>query len=367
MAIQRAFMARRPGGCPLGLSQGRLSGMSEFDNSLHPVAISQVMVNFAASQGVDRETCLLGTGIDERDLQDGEALVTRDQEMRLVENLMLALPDMPALGFQLGLQYSLATFGIWGFALRTSRTLREAVGRAMRYLPLSTAYCRIYQFDESNCFGIGMDAESIPQHLRQFLLERDMATAIHLLKELSLSSIDIVGLEFRALPEEHARAIKRTGGITPTAPGDRNAVLIHTEVADQPLATYDPHLVRMLDDQCRQRLERLQTGSLAGQVRHKLHGDLGLVASLDEVARELALSPRSLRRKLDQEGTSFRTLVEDERRQIALQLLSGSDMKLDEIAIHLGYTDTASFTRAFRRWMGCSPGDYRHTRRSTPS
>ncbi|MGM0450085.1 MAG: AraC family transcriptional regulator [Pseudomonadota bacterium] len=341
--------------------------MSEFENSLHPVAISQVMVNFAASQGVDRDTCLLGTGIDERDLQDGEALVTRAQEMRLIENLMLALPDVPALGFQLGLQYSLATFGIWGFALRTSRTLREALARAMRYLPLSTAYCRVYRIDEEGCFGIGMDAEAIPHPLRQFLLERDMATAIHLLKELSLSSIDIVGLEFRELPDGHGRKIEGMCGITPGSRNDRNAILVRSDVADQPLATYDPHLVRMLDDQCRQRLERLQTGSLAGQVRHKLHGELGLVASLDEVARELALSPRSLRRKLDQEGTSFRALVEEERRQIALQLLSSSDMKLDELAIHLGYTDTASFTRAFRRWMGCSPGDYRQTQRSDPS
>lgn len=334
--------------------------MSEFENSLHPVAISQVMINFAASQGVDRDTCLLGTGIEAHHLHDGEALVTRAQEMRLIENLMLALPDVPALGFQLGLQYSLATFGIWGFALRTSRTLREAVARAMRYLPLSTAYCRVYRIDEGGCFGIGMDAEAIPHHLRQFLLERDMATAVHLLKELSLSSIDIVGLEFQALPESHAGPIGQMCDVTPSAAKERNAIFVHSEVADQPLATYDPHLVRMLDDQCRQRLTRLQAAtSLADQVRQKLHGPLGLVASLDEIARELAMSPRSLRRKLDQEGTSFRTLVEDERRQIALQLLSGSTMKLDEIAIHLGYTDTASFTRAFRRWKGCSPGEYR--------
>jgi len=88
------------------------------------------------------------------------------------------------------------------------------------------------------------------------------------------------------------------------------------------------------------------------------------LAVLDEIAHALGLSQRSLRRKLDQEGTSFRTLVEDERRELALQLLTGSDMRLDEVAIHLGYTDTASFTRAFRRWMGCSPGAYRQKQSS---
>ncbi|MGF2687146.1 AraC family transcriptional regulator [Marinobacter sp. DUT-3] len=337
--------------------------MSNFEHTLHPVAISQVMINFAASQGVDRDTCLLGTGISDQDLLDGEALITRDQEMRLIENLILALPETPALGFQLGLQYSLATFGIWGFAMRTSRTLREAIARAMRYLPLSTAYCRISRIDEGNCFGVAMDAQPIPHHLRPFLLERDLATGLNLLKELSLSSVDIVALEFQGAPPEHAQRIGQLCGITPTYHSARNAIVVHSDVADQPLSTYDSHLVRMLDDQCRRRLERLQTSGLAGQVRQKLHGPLGLVASLDEIAQALALSPRSLRRKLDQEGTSFRTLVEDERRQIALQFLDGSDMKLEELAIHLGYTDTASFTRAFRRWMGCSPGEYRQTQR----
>jgi len=332
---------------------------SDFKSIRHPVAISQVMVNFAAGLGVDRDTCLLGTGITERDLRDGETLVTRGQEMRLIENLMLALPDEPALGFQLGLQYSLATFGTWGFALRTSRTLREAVARAVRYLPLSTAYCHVFEFEQGRAFAIGMDAAGIPHHLRQFLLERDMATAMHLLRELSLSSVDILALTFRELPEGHSHKIEELCGVTPIAGHERNTIQIHTEVADQPLATYDPHLVRMLEDQCRQRLERLQTTTLAGQVRQKLNGSTGLVASIDEVAGALGLSPRSLRRKLDQEDTSFRALVEDERRQLALQLLTNSDMKLDELAIHLGYNDTASFTRAFRRWMGVSPGEYR--------
>jgi AraC-like DNA-binding protein len=333
--------------------------MSELDSTLHPVAISHVMVNFAANRGIDRDTCLQGTGITDRDFQEGEALITRAQEMRLIENLMLALPDEPALGFQLGLQYNLATFGTWGFALRTSRTLRDAVDRAMRYLPLSTAYCRVFQFQDQGRFGIGMDASGIPHHLRQFLLERDMATAIQLLRELSLASIDILTLTFRELPAEDAGMIEQLCGVRPENPAGENAILIEAGLAEQPLSTYDPHLVRMLEDQCRQRLARLTTNSLADQVRQKLHGAPGLEASLDEIARALALSPRSLRRKLDQENTSFRTLVEDERRQLALQLLSNTHMKLDELAIHLGYTDTGSFTRAFRRWMGCSPGEYR--------
>lgn len=99
-------------------------GIPKHASFKHPVAISQVMVNFAARYGVHAQMCLLGTGIIEAQLRDADALITREQEMRLIENLMLALPDVPALGFELGLRYNVATFGIWGFALRTSRNVR---------------------------------------------------------------------------------------------------------------------------------------------------------------------------------------------------------------------------------------------------
>jgi len=326
---------------------------------LHPVAISQVMINFAANLGVDQDTCLLGTGISEPQLQDSNALIERSQEMRLIENLILALPEVAALGFKLGLQYNMATFGIWGFALRTSRTLREATTLALRYLPLSTAYCRMQSFDQGACFGLSMDPDAIPSHLRQFLLERDMATAITLLKELSLAGFNIISIEFKGEPPEYINYLEEICGIRPNYYSDHNAILLSSQDADKPLPTYDSHLVRILDEQCQRQLQARTTTGLSNQVRQQLLGPLGLIATLDEVAHGLAMSARTLRRKLDQENTSFRALVDEERRQVALQLLRASDMKLDELAIHLGYTDTASFTRAFRRWMGSSPGEYR--------
>jgi AraC-like DNA-binding protein len=274
---------------------------------LHPIAIAQVMIYFAANNGIDQATCLLGTDITEEKLRDSDALISRQQEIRLIENLMLALPDMPALGAKLGLQYNVSTFGIWGFALRTSRTLRDAGKRAMQYLPLSTAYCRIHLFEEAEYYVVAMDTESIPAHLRQFLLERDIATCLNLVKELSLARVNIVAAEFQGPAPAYADQIEKMFGIKPTYNSSRNVMMMPLKYVDTPLS----------------------------------------------------VSTRSLRRKLEQESTSFRAIVDEERRQISLQLLTCSTMKLDELAMHLGYTDTASFTRAFRRWVGCSPGEYR--------
>lgn len=334
-------------------------GISKAAGFQHPVAISQVMVNFAARYGVDAETCLLGTGITEAQLQDADALVAREQEMRLIENLMLALPDIPALGFELGLRYNVATFGIWGFALRTSRSLSEAVQSALRYLPLSTAYCRLAIFFDQHEYGITADSSDIPQHLRQFLLERDTATAIHLFDELALSGLRVLRLEFEGRAPAYADRIEELSGIVPRYECPRNAIVLRRQDAERPLPMFDAHLVRLLEEQCRLQLERRQVAGITGQVRQLLLGSTGLVSSLEEVASQLAIAPRSLRRRLAEEGTSFRHLVDAERGQLAVQLLAGTEMKLDEMALQLGYGDTASFTRAFRRWFGQSPSEYR--------
>lgn len=325
----------------------------------HPAAISQVMVNFAAHQGVELDTCLMGTGITPAQLRDADTLITREQEMRLIENLMLALPQVPALGFELGLQYNIATFGIWGFALRISRTLREACQTALRYLPLSTAYCQLSVSVDEQEFAVVADPGAIPQHLRQFLLERDTATAVHLLRELSLSGIGVLRLEYQGRAPAHAARIPELCGVEPQYGSARNAIVLRREDAERPLPMYDAHLVRLLETHCRAQLDRRQLSGITGQIRQLILGPLGLVATLEEVARHLAMAPRSLRRRLEEEGTSFRTVVEAERKQLALQLLEGTDMKLDEMALQLGYGDTASFTRAFRRWCGCAPGEYR--------
>ena len=333
--------------------------MSAQTSILHPVAIVQVMVNFAARYGVDAETCLLGTGIAAAQLRDADALIRREQEMRLIENLILALPQVPALGFELGLQYNVATFGIWGFALRTSRTLREALEQCLRYLPLSTAYCRFWSVTDEREFALCADPGAIPQHLRQFLLERDTGTGVNLVKELSLSGIRLQALEYAGPAPAHAARIEALCGIAPRYGGARNAIVLRREDAELPLPMYDAHLVRLLEDQCRAQLKRRQVSGVAGQVRQLILGPLGLIASIEDVAQHIAMAPRSVRRKLEEEGTSFRDIVEAERRQLAGQLLQGTQMKLDEIALQLGYGDTASFTRAFRRWFGQAPGEYR--------
>jgi AraC-like DNA-binding protein len=83
--------------------------------------------------------------------------------------------------------------------------------------------------------------------------------------------------------------------------------------------------------------------------------------SLDEVAARLKLPSRTLKRKLAAAGTGFLTLLDEARLDRAARLLQADARTVDEIAITLGYSDTANFTRAFRRWTGTTPAAYRRS------
>ena len=96
---------------------------------------------------------------------------------------------------------------------------------------------------------------------------------------------------------------------------------------------------------------------MLSRVRALLRDDLGL--ALPEIARRVSMSPRTLKRRLAEQGTTFSELIDDARRQKALALLEDRRLTIDAIAGQLGYSDTANFTRAFRRWTGKSPGEAR--------
>ncbi|MAG31924.1 MAG: hypothetical protein CL908_13635 [Deltaproteobacteria bacterium] len=118
-------------------------------------------------------------------------------------------------------------------------------------------------------------------------------------------------------------------------------------------------MARICEERCRAILERLGSGgSTVDRVRsHIMEGSRGF--QLESVAREMAMSPRTLRRRLREEGTTFREVVGDLRKGLALDYLESSDLSLEEIAALLGYEDAANFNRAFRRWLGEAPGRYR--------
>jgi AraC-like DNA-binding protein len=108
----------------------------------------------------------------------------------------------------------------------------------------------------------------------------------------------------------------------------------------------------------------LRTG-VAGKIRASLLQDIAAPRTFAATARQLDTTTRTLRRQLQQQGTSFRKVVDELRTQVAVKYLRDTVMTNDDIATAMGFSDPANFRHAFRRWTGKTPGEFRRGARRT--
>ena len=128
--------------------------------------------------------------------------------------------------------------------------------------------------------------------------------------------------------------------------------------------TADTELLKILKQYCRQVVgERPSTDDLAFKVRELITALLpDGQPMMDDVARELGMSSRTLRRRLAEQGLIYKEIVEDVRHELARRYVSEKRIKLKQVVYLLGYSDLAAFNQAFHRWTGLSPSDYRRKR-----
>ena len=143
-----------------------------------------------------------------------------------------------------------------------------------------------------------------------------------------------------------------------------NKLLFRSEDIAQPFLTHNPDLLELVAPQLEAELtQQLADRSLQEQVKGTLKKFLaGQRPRLQDIARELRLSARTLQRRLLAERITFQNLVEEARREMAQHYLLHSSLELNETAYLLGYEDPNSFIRAFHQWEGTSPGEWRSNR-----
>lgn len=140
---------------------------------------------------------------------------------------------------------------------------------------------------------------------------------------------------------------------------EQGALAFDSRCLNAPLAGADPYLHRYLVTTA-QELQILRPQDFTGRVRRLVRTALGRrVLSAAEIAARLGMHERTLHRRLQAEGTTFRRTVEEVRYERARELLAKSFMPLSRIAAVLGYADAAAFSRAFRRWSGAAPAAWR--------
>jgi AraC-like DNA-binding protein len=142
---------------------------------------------------------------------------------------------------------------------------------------------------------------------------------------------------------------------------NRNALVFSKADMELPFVTYNPELLAIVAPQLEAELrEQLAQKTFSEQAKGILKRLLaGQRPDIEDVARELHVSTRTLQRRLTEDGATFQHLMEEARRELARHYLTHSSLELNETAYLLGYEDANSFCRAFHKWEGTTPGQWR--------
>lgn len=317
-------------------------------------ASALLLTRLGEERGVPASTSLQTTGLGLEDLLRPGAEVTAGQELAVIRALIASCPD-PDLALEAGRRYHLTTYGIWGFALASSPTVRSALDVGARFVDLSFTFCALGVEETPDRLTLTLDAADVPADVRSFVVTRDLVGLRTIVAELTQSAVPLDALEV-TLPEplDSHRWLEALGR-APRFSATRNAATLDAAFLDLPLPQADELTAATTEAQCRALLatRRARLG-LAGVVRDLLLVDPAELPTYGAVAVTLHLSERTLRRRLAEEGTSYRGLVEEVREALAEALLRAA-LPVEQVARRLGYAETAAFTHAFTRWKGSSP------------
>lgn len=326
------------------------------------ISSARVLVGLGADHGLSTAQCLAGTGIRRELLDTADAEVEAEQELRLIRNLLRELGrDLP-LGLEAGARYHPTTYGVWGFAILSSPTVRSAVEVGLRYLRLTSIFSRIRVVETPGEAQIIADEDDLPADVRDFLLERDGATLMSLQRDVLPLPVPppLTRLELKRSAPPYAERLQDLFGVAPVFNQPFNRIGISAELVNWRLPQGDLSAFAHCEAECQKLLERRQLrAGTAGKVRDRLLNNPRRMPTMDALAEELAMTARTLRRHLAGEGTDYESLVDEVRAALAEELLKTTDLSVEEIAERLGYSEPSCFTRAFKRWKSVSPRRYR--------
>ena len=325
------------------------------------IASMRVLCQLAEDQGISLADCLRHTHISIAQLNDAFAQVTAQQELQLIENILAAYknPDHH-LGLEAGRYYHLNTFGIWGFALVNSPTLRDAIHLGLRYLDLTFAFNQVRLHETDDEVILILDDKAIPSSCRQFLLDRDLSSIMTMVEELFNYRPPLKNVCFEYPEPKDLTRYQQIFGITPQFNAPYHGVCFAKAFLDMPIPQSNLHTAAMCEAQCRELLRRQhQRSGIAAKVRDFLLVQPQTMPSMEEVASHLCMSSRTLRRHLTAEQVSYRLLADEVRMTLAEELLKIPSLTLEEIAIRVGYSEVSNFLHAFKRCTQQTPSQYR--------
>lgn len=309
--------------------------------------------------GVEADALLSNTGLSATDLADPYKLINEEQARNYYLNL-ITMTNCESVGLEIGWRTSLSDLGPHGMAMLTERTGGEALRKTWE---LRDNYNLLvnwrYSITDNLVLHTIQSTEEDPS-LRLFLIERGLATIQANTEEMFGETMQPLRLTLDYPRPEHVESYREKFNCPIQFSQELTQLYYPQEWEHRVLETYDPEAVEMLGILRTSLHSRLSSKvDIVEEVRLALRRKPGEFPSLECIAEGLAMSSRTLHRKLGQSDLRYQDLLDDERQRIAEDLLLNTSMNIQQISIQCGFSEAQNFSQAFRRWRGKSPSDFR--------
>lgn len=284
-----------------------------------------------------------------------------------IKNLVLIetaveLSGDPSLMIRVGQRLGITGYGSFGFALMSCANLRDATRLMLRY-----GQILFRPGWEAHEHGRGLflraqisEGTALQQQLATELVFSNLITIGRALYGSAVERFEGVEVQLRHSSPSHSAWHRLASNIPVTFDCEHSQVFLPAQALDIPVRTANISEHIVFQQQCEEMLRGLDAvEKTTVEVRHLLVQSAGDFLDIDQVAERMNISARTLRRRLDDESTSFRSILDEIRDLLAREYLAKTELTVADIALLLGYAEPPSFRRAFLRWNGVTPIEYR--------
>ncbi|MDX1550989.1 MAG: AraC family transcriptional regulator [Marinobacter sp.] len=325
-----------------------------------PAIYLHLLAELLRTIGVDEKALLKRVGLDPVRLKSTDLRVSQSQASEFVTRAIIESGE-PGLGIMLARELRLPLHGALGTAVMSSRTLEEALELMTRYLTLRAPHLQVSrrQRDDQAVFSISCDIDLGP--LQGFIMDAMLFGCASMGAQLTGAPVAGSAIHRRGPEPAYFYRFRQQIPVPVVYGAAEDAIVIPRQQLTLPIRFTDDQLAASSKAQCEEALRLLtEDAGFACRVRRVIETSHPFPPKLARVAATLFVSERTLKRRLQAEEASFQNLVDQVRLERAGELLEKTSMNLSQIADALGYADAANFTRAFKRWTGQSPSQYRH-------
>ncbi|PLW67824.1 AraC family transcriptional regulator [Pseudohalioglobus lutimaris] len=323
----------------------------------------RIMLDLCEEFNISQDTLLANTGISIKSIYQPEAVIEMWQEMEAIRNIS-ARHNALQFAIKVGSRLHVTTLGLLGFAMLSSRDLSDAMYFAQQFHQISLWTCDLAIRANEEKVELFVLAHALPEDCQHFCAVRGLAALKVWLTEMLGREIVPTGVNCLVDAGEGSALFEEYFGIQPKFQAGTNSISFPAYLFNEPLRLADEWARKSCETQLIEIKERRRL-SFSNRVRDIV--SLSPRASIleEEVAELLKISGSTLRRRLREEGTTFREVRAGTIHSLARVILSSSSKSVDEVADMLGFSEAGSFVRSFKRREGIAPGAWRKKERSS--